>query len=177
MTDQDHIEWPREIWMGEREKHDQGVVTAVLSEHATVARWEGDKERDREFHRYVDADIHESAVRYYRVRLATAEAARVSSSGIDAIAAERQRQVEAEGWTPEHDDTHTNGAMAAAAAAYAFSAFTNTTYRAYAAEPIGFWPWDEEWWTPKDPRSDLVRAGALIAAEIDRLDRAIERGT
>jgi hypothetical protein len=105
-----------------------------------------------------------------------AQAARVSSSGVDAIAAERQRQVEAEGWTPEHDDTHTNGAMAAAAAAYAFSAFTSTTYRAYAAEPIGFWPWDEEWWKPKDPRSDLVRAGALIAAEIDRIDRAIAGG-
>ena len=67
MTDHEHpddqIEWPREIWMGEREEYDQGVVTAVLSEHATVARWEGDKERDREFHRYVDADIHESAER------------------------------------------------------------------------------------------------------------------
>lgn len=79
MTDHEHhddqIEWPREIWMGEREEHDQGVVTAVLSEHATVARWEGDKERDREFHRYVDADIHESAERYYKARIAAAEAA------------------------------------------------------------------------------------------------------
>ena len=79
MTDHEHpddqIEWPREIWMGEREEHDQGVVTAVLSEWATVARWEGDKERDREFHRYVDADIHESAERYYKARIAAAEAA------------------------------------------------------------------------------------------------------
>jgi hypothetical protein len=79
MTDHEHpddqIEWPREIWMGEREEHDQGVVTAVLSESATVARWEGDKERDREFHRYVDADIHESAERYYKARIAAAEAA------------------------------------------------------------------------------------------------------
>lgn len=66
MTDLTETEWPREIWMGEREEHDQGVVTAALSEHATVARWEGDKERDREFHRYIDADIHDSAERYYR---------------------------------------------------------------------------------------------------------------
>ena len=80
MTDHEHpddqIEWPREIWMGEREDHDQGVVTAVLSEHATVARWEGDKEREREFHRYVDADIHESAEQYYKARIDAAEAER-----------------------------------------------------------------------------------------------------
>ncbi|MEO1950873.1 hypothetical protein [Thioclava sp.] len=69
MADQDPIEWPREIWMAERDEHDQGVVSAVLSEHATVARFAGDKERDREFHRYVDADIHESAERYYEAKL------------------------------------------------------------------------------------------------------------
>lgn len=62
----DEIEWPREIWMAERDEHDHGVVAAVLSEHATVARYAGDKEREREFHRYVDRDIHDSAERYYR---------------------------------------------------------------------------------------------------------------
>ena len=60
------IEWPREIWMAERDEHDQGLVRAVLSEHATVPRWDGDPERDREFHRYVDADIHESSEKYWR---------------------------------------------------------------------------------------------------------------
>lgn len=58
-------EWPREIWMAERIDHDQGVVTAVLSEHATVARFEGDKERERDFHRYVDGDIYDSQERYF----------------------------------------------------------------------------------------------------------------
>jgi hypothetical protein len=90
-------------------------------------------------------------------------------NGIESITTERQ--VEGEGWTTEHDDTHTDGEMSAAAAAYAFSAFIGMSYRAFAAEPIGFWPWDVEWWKPKTPREDLVRAGALIAAEIDRLDR------
>ena len=61
--------WPREIWMAEREAYDHGVVTAVLSEHATIARWDGDKERDREFHRYVDGDIHDTAERYYKAIL------------------------------------------------------------------------------------------------------------
>jgi pyridoxal/pyridoxine/pyridoxamine kinase len=51
------------------DEHDQGVVTVVLSEHATIGRWEGDKERDRDFHRYVDADIHDSAKRYYKATL------------------------------------------------------------------------------------------------------------
>ncbi|MCA9368570.1 hypothetical protein KC887_10100, partial [Candidatus Kaiserbacteria bacterium] len=52
--------------------HDQGIVSAVLSEHATVARFEGDTERTREFHRYVDADIYETAERYWRARVAAA---------------------------------------------------------------------------------------------------------
>lgn len=81
---------------------------------------------------------------------------------------ERRRQVEKEGWTPEHDDEHHDGSMAYAAACYALH-----------TEPVGnvgdylrFWPWDAEWWKPKDRRSNLVRAGALILAEIERLDRA-----
>jgi hypothetical protein len=37
------------------------------------------------------------------------------------------------------------------------------------------WPWSREWWQPKDRRRDLVRAGALIVAEIERLDRAASR--
>tara|TARA_Y100000310_G_scaffold324866_1_gene387308 strand:+ start:3904 stop:4269 length:366 start_codon:yes stop_codon:yes gene_type:complete len=66
MTDaHDSIEWPREIWVTERDDYDQGVVMAVLSEWATVARFEGDMERDREFHRYVDGDIFDSQAKYY----------------------------------------------------------------------------------------------------------------
>jgi len=82
MSDTEPTEWPREIWMAERDEHDQGVVSAVLSEHATVSRWEGDKERDREFHRYVDADIHESAERYHATkrRELTAEIERLRNS-------------------------------------------------------------------------------------------------
>ncbi len=87
-------------------------------------------------------------------------------NGIEAIAAERRRQIEAEGWTPEHDDEHGSGEMAAAAGCYVISAF----YKPYERFPV-FWPWGKAWWKPKDRRSNLIRAGALIAAEIDRLDR------
>jgi hypothetical protein len=95
-----------------------------------------------------------------------------TEAGLAAVAAERRRQIEVEDWTPEHDDEHDNGEMAAAAAAYAFSAYTNTAARYFAAEPVGFWPWDACWWKPRTPREDLVRAGALIVAEIERIDRA-----
>lgn len=86
------------------------------------------------------------------------------------IAAERERQIEVEGRTTEADDGYRNGELAAAASAYAFSAATRTRY--LAVDPLGFWPWSPEWFKPKDLRSDLVRAGALIVAEIERLDRA-----
>jgi hypothetical protein len=84
---------------------------------------------------------------------------RDSQAAIDVLA-ERLRQIEAEGWTPEHDDKHTKGEMAKAAACYA------------AGYPIAtLWPWGDEWWKFSDRRRNLVKAGALILAEIERLDR------
>lgn len=88
-------------------------------------------------------------------------------NGVGLIAAERKRQVEAEGWTPEHDDGHHGGDLAFAAAHYAL-----TPSHRYWVD----WPWPEP---PKahdaaygpDRIRDLVKAGALIAAEIDRLIR------
>lgn len=77
------------------------------------------------------------------------------------LVAERRRQIEAEGWTPYHDDEHGNGELARAAACYALGKILN-----------GYWPWSPRWWKPKDRRRDLIRAGALIVAEIERLDRA-----
>lgn len=90
------------------------------------------------------------------------------------IAAERRRQVEAEGWTPEHDDSHKDGELADAAACYAYHAGLDDKNREHAGPPV-LWPWAEDWWKPKDRRRDLVRAAALIVAEIERLDRASEK--
>jgi len=88
------------------------------------------------------------------------------------VMAERQRQVEAEGWTPEHDDQHDKGEMARAGAGYAYHAGLSDEQRAKGL-PQG-WPagWAFSWWKPSDRRRDLVKAGALILAEIERLDRA-----
>lgn len=69
MTDEtEDLKWPREIWAAERGEFDP-TGTYVLSEHATIARFEGDQERDREFHHYVDADILQSTERHYRAQL------------------------------------------------------------------------------------------------------------
>lgn len=79
---------------------------------------------------------------------------------------ERARQESQEGWTPTHDDEHSDGALAKAAACYAISTAMD------AEAPPPWWPFDEEWWKPQDRRRNLVRAGALILAELERLDRA-----
>lgn len=92
-------------------------------------------------------------------------------SAIEDIAAERQRQIEKEGWTIEHDDEHGNGQLAQAAIVYA----ANASWPGFVFERNpwwSLWPWDLSWWKPKDKRRDLIRAGALIVAEIERLDRA-----
>lgn len=85
---------------------------------------------------------------------------------MERIAAERQRQIEAEGWTPEHDDQHAHNELALAALAYAYcAAFEHGAGTVQAP----YWPWLPRWWKPSDdPIRNLEKAGALIAAEIDR---------
>lgn len=96
------------------------------------------------------------------------------STALEEIAAERARQINAEGWTPEHDDEHTDGALAVAAGCYAQRA--GGVGVLVQGKPPTWWPWDASWWKPQDPRRNLIKAGALIVAEIERLDRAAQRG-
>lgn len=98
-------------------------------------------------------------------------------SVIDEIAAERCRQIEAEGWVPKHDDAHRKGELAGAAACYAMHGLEHRIGDAFLAQNVSnltraLWPWAPSWWKPKDRRRDLVRAAALLVAEIERLDRA-----
>ena len=94
---------------------------------------------------------------------------------VDEIATERVRQQQVEGWTPEHDDEHDDGQLASAAAGYAMRASGRQDLR-YGDDGKTFvprgWPWSAAWWKPKNPRRDLIRAAALIVAEIERIDRA-----
>lgn len=91
------------------------------------------------------------------------------------IAAERIRQVEKEGWTSGHDDSHLNGELSSAAAAYALA-----SEKPYFSATL--WPWRKEngggyhvleGFKPSadDSIRDLVKAGSLIVAEIERLMR------
>ena len=98
-----------------------------------------------------------------------ATSAPLDSKGAALIAAERLRQITAEGWSPEHDDAHVDGELLAAAACYLEFERLTTLRTSWSAPPPD-WPWDRQWWKPSDHDSlkNLVRAGALIAAEIDR---------
>lgn len=95
------------------------------------------------------------------------------------VAAERKRQIADECWTPGHDDEHGNGEMAKAAACYCLTSRSPKQLQVSLKGPHqplpikAMWPWRMLWFKPKNPRRDLVRAGALILAEIERLDRAL----
>lgn len=91
---------------------------------------------------------------------------RIVTAAASDVLAERQRQISAEGWSPEHDDEHVEGQIADAAACYAL--FATDQRRPVPAH----WPWSDNWWKQRGQRRDLVRAGALIIAEIERIDRA-----
>lgn len=122
----------------------------------------------------------------------------MTSEGVELIATERQRQIEEEDWTPEHDDEHTDGSLALAAICYAAP---TTILVPYGQLPTFMYydPWPDSWdgmWdkrtrygSSRDEPDDgvlpkpetysyherldlLTKAGALIAAEIDRLVRA-----
>lgn len=73
-----------------------------------------------------------------------------------------------EGWSPEHDDGHDLGELPAAAAAYAWEASQPMPKGTWAPS---FWPWDQKWWKTGTVRRMLIKAAALIVAEIERLDR------
>lgn len=97
------------------------------------------------------------------------------------VVAERERQVNAEGWEPGHDDAHEPGVLARAGVGYAWdhAAAPGGTEQAIrwpsgrrAEWPPDCWPLAVAAWKPKDELRDLVRAAALVAAEADRLVRA-----
>jgi hypothetical protein len=107
------------------------------------------------------------------------------TGGAGLIAEERRRQVEAEGWTHEHDDGHASGELVQAARCYAWAAqvaenvppaeWFGTDADGLVKLPRGAnvqWPVGWDWKPDDDPVRNLVKAGALIAAEIDRLLRA-----
>jgi hypothetical protein len=120
--------------------------------------------------------------------LGTLESSAPFSIGADRIATERRRQIEVERWTPEHDDEHDDASLALAAICYAAPEPVYVR-RGHAAQIIFTDPWPASWarrWDKRPMRSTaaytdeqsidlLVKAGALLAAEIDRRLRAQAR--
>lgn len=86
--------------------------------------------------------------------------------------AERQRQRTREGYSEEHDDAHRDFALERAADCYAQEPGQRTPMPDADHVPAG-WPWPAPDWkpTPADRERELVKAGALYQAEIDRLTR------
>ncbi len=112
--------------------------------------------------------------------------------GIELIKIERARQIEKEGFDKEHDREHEDGELALAAACYCTP--IPLLEKREGLNEVGFydpWPFDKSWdkryrcgetgrnegnylshpdtYTKKQRIDLLVKAGALIAAEIDRL--------
>lgn len=90
------------------------------------------------------------------------------------IEAERVRQISEEGYSEAHDDGHTSSEMARAA-----KVLLKCAMRQLRGAPMAHvmslhfgWPWSRRSFkVSPDPLRQLVKAGALIAAEIDRLER------
>jgi hypothetical protein len=99
----------------------------------------------------------------------------MSQAPIDLIAAERERQKSVEGWTEAHDDEHADESLATVAAQYAMPEHQRHFGLHHGAVWPSPWPnsWALSWWkpTPDNRIRELVKAGALIVAEIERLQR------
>jgi hypothetical protein len=138
---------PERFWVWRNEPGNEVVISAPDQPYPT-----GSPE-------YVRKDIADAAV----------------TDAVRDVLAERKRQISDEGWTPEHDDAYQAGDLANAAACYAMTDPVLDTDQPgrvdwpYAPQD---WPWPAIWWKPTNRRRDLVKAGALILAEIERLDRA-----
>ena len=94
-------------------------------------------------------------------------------AGVDYISMERTRQIEVEGFTSEHDAIYENGELVRAAACYATMPLNIYCYKVTddAHSFVKLWPFPKEWRkpTPYNRIKELSKAGALIAAEIDRV--------
>ena len=149
--------------------HQQGCTDAALREGLESAAWDM-------LHAVEIADaagelaenIGGELIDALRASLSASSAA--PSEGVRDVVAERQRQIYGEGFDEAHDEQWAHDELVEAAVCYC-EAPTLLALGLPPAQGPGAWPWDLKWWKPKDRRRDLVRAAALIIAEIDRLDR------
>ncbi|MCJ9696913.1 hypothetical protein MOV76_35715 [Rhizobium sp. PRIMUS64] len=94
----------------------------------------------------------------------------LSEAMIDVVL-ERARQVSGEGFSLAKDDAYRDDELVRAGVSYAMQAMAPLMHGSVPPEPL--WPWNRGWWKPKGRRRDLVRAAALLIAEIERIDRQV----
>lgn len=87
------------------------------------------------------------------------------TKGVELIAEARKHQVVDEGFDAARDAQYTNNQLLTASECYIKNVKNGGFQQSHPS--IG-WPWGAEWWKPGVPIQDLAKAGALIAAEIDR---------
>lgn len=154
-----------------------------LEEGSTPPAPSGQVQRDIEFAKSKDRGELEQLYALARMsaRLSMRKAEEVETAFAEAdrgplaaITEERARQIAVKGWTPERDDKLREGELSGAASAYAWASYCQQGPGYFDAEtPPVMWPWEAgEFWKPSTPRRNLVKAGALIVAELERLDRA-----
>lgn len=99
------------------------------------------------------------------------------SSALKDVVSERNRQRNEEYYSDANDDTYVENELVRASASYVNHVVGRSWLypskpSAYTSELVpDLWPWSEQAWKPKSPRQDLVRATALLVADIERLDR------
>ncbi|OLF53769.1 hypothetical protein [Pseudomonas chlororaphis] len=148
-----------------------GGMPAEINEH--LLTWIADQVFDgvydnagdiRDIYRLIAAD---------QAAFNATEYAKTAPASLQSVLAERIRQIQIHCFYPEQDVEYVDGDLAIAAACYATEAFVQATETEGAMRIVPeSWPWMAVTWRPRDQRRNLVKAGALILAEIDRLDRA-----
>ena len=88
------------------------------------------------------------------------------NDGASLIMKERQRQIEVEGFDENHDARENLNSLISAAIAYAVASRQDPDK--WTAKD--WWPWDAKWWKPTTRKRNLEKAGALIAAALDKLN-------
>lgn len=108
-------------------------------------------------------------------------------TGLELIAKERARQVVEEGFDAAHDAKYKHLELVRAGVSYACVPVIRGEGREQnipaerveeeiAIIPEEVWPWDVKWWKPGTDKQCLIKAGALIAAQLDKLIAEEEHG-
>jgi Lar family restriction alleviation protein len=167
-----------------REERIAAMARAYVQKDSRIAELEVELSEAREHYKrmrqqYLSA-CEDANANLYRAQDVEAECERLRKDADQPqaardVLAERARQISAEGWTPEHDDEHVNDEIAAMACFYVMPPGA----RDWSAESSGYGDTfgdaiRPDGWAAKegDRRRELIKAGALILAEIERLDRA-----